>query len=173
MVNDLVKDNPTLKIWYLDEAEWNEIEIFITLLEPMAKATPILLSSTHPTMGDLHIIFPTILSILHPNIKLSLFDSEIAITIHELLYSAYTQYEEFDISITKDDIDSPRNYFRKYRNEKLNTTSNVLKEYLIAIEENSTSVSSEEMFFKAKNTINPIHNRLSEENASASFCLKT
>ena len=31
----------------------------------MAKATPILSSSTHPTMGDLHLIFPTILNILH------------------------------------------------------------------------------------------------------------
>ncbi|CAG8816301.1 21242_t:CDS:2, partial [Cetraspora pellucida] len=113
MINDLVKDNPTLKTQYLDEAEWNKIEIIITLLEPMAKATSILLSSTHPTMEDLHIIFSTILSIL----------CDIAITVYKLLYSAYTQYKEFDISITKDDIDFPRNYFKKHQDEKLNNTS--------------------------------------------------
>lgn len=35
----------------------------------MARATPILSSSIHPTMGDLHLIFPTILNILYDAIN--------------------------------------------------------------------------------------------------------
>ncbi|CAG8810670.1 19132_t:CDS:2, partial [Gigaspora rosea] len=65
MTDDLVEDNPPLRERYLSKTECHEIEAIVLLLEPMARATLILSSSTRPTMGDLHLIFPTILNILH------------------------------------------------------------------------------------------------------------
>ncbi|CAG8617048.1 10664_t:CDS:2, partial [Dentiscutata erythropus] len=40
------KDNPALRDRYLNEAKWHEIEAIVILLEPMAKAMPILSSSS-------------------------------------------------------------------------------------------------------------------------------
>ncbi|CAG8753408.1 21265_t:CDS:2 [Cetraspora pellucida] len=68
----------------------------------------------------------SVLVALDPNIKLSSFDSKTAIIVHELLYSIYKQYKEPSSSVTEDTNDSPRNYFRKHRNESLPTNSNVL-----------------------------------------------
>ncbi|CAG8458662.1 9042_t:CDS:2 [Gigaspora rosea] len=96
--------------------------------------TPILSSSTHPTMEDLHLIFPAILKILYDAlsseiqiksqiaqqiIKLSAFDNETAPIIREVLYSVYAQYSNEEISSTVNTNDS-RNYFRKHRNENSN-----------------------------------------------------
>ncbi|CAG8774436.1 10179_t:CDS:1, partial [Cetraspora pellucida] len=44
------------------------------------------------------------------------------------------------------------------------------RDYLIV---QATSVSSKQMFSKAKDTITPLRNQLSEENICASLCLKT
>ncbi|EXX56929.1 hypothetical protein RirG_211800 [Rhizophagus irregularis DAOM 197198w] len=65
MTDILVDSNIILKDRYLNEKDWNEINTIATLLEPMAKATNLLSSSSYPTMGDLHIIFPVILKILN------------------------------------------------------------------------------------------------------------
>ncbi|CAG8473089.1 12560_t:CDS:2, partial [Gigaspora margarita] len=86
MTDYLVEDNPTLKDQYLNEIEWSEIEANDMLLEPMTKATTILSSSTHPTIGDLHMIFPNnilrdccIFIALDPGMKMSSFDNETTI----------------------------------------------------------------------------------------------
>ncbi|CAG8763741.1 10340_t:CDS:2, partial [Dentiscutata erythropus] len=46
MTDDLVEDNPALEEWYLSNTEWHEIEAIVKLLEPIARATLILSSST-------------------------------------------------------------------------------------------------------------------------------
>ncbi|CAG8818323.1 20875_t:CDS:2, partial [Cetraspora pellucida] len=110
--------------------------------------------------------------VFDPNMKLSSFDNETAIIVYERLHNVYTQYigKEIDnTSFAKND--SPKDYFQKHYTEK--SKNNPLKEYLTTPEENyhlivqATSVSSEQMFSIAKNTINPLHNQLSEENICA------
>ncbi|CAG8772325.1 10914_t:CDS:2, partial [Gigaspora rosea] len=82
----IFQDNPSLKDRYLDQAEWNEIEIVVILLEPITKATPILSASSSPTMGDLHMIFPIILSILRDVLYSEiLIKNQIAQRIHKKL----------------------------------------------------------------------------------------
>ncbi|CAG8843629.1 32842_t:CDS:2, partial [Gigaspora margarita] len=104
--------------------------IIVTLLEPMARATLILSSSSHPTMGDLHLIFPTILNILYDAIN-----SEIQIK-SQIANEMFSWYSNEDICSANTD-DSSRNYFGKHRNEKSkNNTRSVLEEYLTAIKEN-------------------------------------
>ncbi|CAG8838086.1 9658_t:CDS:2, partial [Gigaspora margarita] len=76
----------------------------------MAKATTILSSSTCPTMGDLHMVFLTILNILHDILN----------------------RKEIGILIIEDD--SLRDYFQKYCNEKFK--KNLLEEYLAVPKEN-------------------------------------
>ncbi|CAG8746353.1 15952_t:CDS:1, partial [Cetraspora pellucida] len=78
--------------------------------------------------------------VLDLNMKLLLFNSERIIIVRKLLDNVYAQYKEFRTTIIEDTSDSSRNYFRKHCNEKLNNTSNVLEEYLIAIRENCNSL---------------------------------
>ncbi|CAG8652439.1 3578_t:CDS:2, partial [Ambispora leptoticha] len=57
MTDILVVSMPQLKQQYMTIQDWNNIQIVITLLEPIYEATKLLSSSTHPTIGDVRTVF--------------------------------------------------------------------------------------------------------------------
>ncbi|CAG8811657.1 10269_t:CDS:2, partial [Cetraspora pellucida] len=60
MMDILVASNNSLKTNYPTELEWSEIDEIYHLLNPIYQATLMLSSSSHPTLGDLYLIFTTI-----------------------------------------------------------------------------------------------------------------
>ncbi|CAG8822678.1 17412_t:CDS:2, partial [Gigaspora rosea] len=88
-IRQMTENNPALRERYLSKTKWHEIEAIVLLLEPIARATLILSSSTRPTIEDLYMIFPTILNILHDAL-----DSEIQINnqIAQRMYKKLNDY---------------------------------------------------------------------------------
>ncbi len=64
MTDILVVSMPLLKQLYPTDRDWEKIKDIMTILEPIYKATKLLFSSNHPTIGDLRTVFFVITELL-------------------------------------------------------------------------------------------------------------
>ncbi|CAG8811259.1 1684_t:CDS:2, partial [Cetraspora pellucida] len=123
----------------------------IKLLEPIYHATNILSSSSYPTLGDLHMVFPVIINtinevqnesaILDPNNKLIPFEHENISKVQQIIYETYRTHYITKNKITEElpKSGSLRDYFQHHLKRSYDMfadNNNSLREYLnLPIEE--------------------------------------